>query len=81
MAQGLCDRCAEKWSYGHKCGPSVQLHAIHELWDLLREQEVSDGPIYDSVEESAHLYVCLSEATVTRVEAPRSETDGANTRS
>jgi hypothetical protein len=33
-ARGLCDRCAEKWSYGHQCSSTVQLHAIHELWDL-----------------------------------------------
>jgi hypothetical protein len=30
-ARGLCDKCVEKWSYGHKCATSVQLHAIHEL--------------------------------------------------
>jgi hypothetical protein len=24
----LCDRCAEKWSYGHKCALTVQLHVI-----------------------------------------------------
>jgi hypothetical protein len=30
-ARGLCDRCAEKWLYGHKCAPTVQLHAIQEF--------------------------------------------------
>jgi hypothetical protein len=27
-ARGLCDRCAEKWLYGHKCSSTLQLHAI-----------------------------------------------------
>jgi hypothetical protein len=27
-AKGLCDRCAEKWSYGHKCSSNVQWCAI-----------------------------------------------------
>lgn len=34
-ARGLCDRCAEKWTPGHKCATTVQLHAIEEVWDLL----------------------------------------------
>jgi hypothetical protein len=34
-AKGLCDRCAEKWSLGHHCAPTVQLHAIQELWELM----------------------------------------------
>jgi hypothetical protein len=27
-ARGLCDKCAEKWVYGHTCAPTMQLHAI-----------------------------------------------------
>lgn len=34
-ARGLCERCAEKWVRGHKCAPTVQLHAIQEIWDML----------------------------------------------
>lgn len=36
-ARGLCDRCAEKWSYGHKCSATAQLHAMEGVWDLLSE--------------------------------------------
>jgi hypothetical protein len=25
---GLCDKCAQKWVYGHKCAAIVQLQAI-----------------------------------------------------
>lgn len=28
-AHGLCDRCAEKWSRGHRCPDSVQLHVCY----------------------------------------------------
>jgi hypothetical protein len=40
-ARGLCDRCAKKWSYGHKCVSSVQLHALEEVWDLLSDEEAT----------------------------------------
>jgi hypothetical protein len=30
-ARGLCDRCAEKWVYDHKCAAIVQLQAIQEF--------------------------------------------------
>jgi hypothetical protein len=30
-ARGLCEKCAERWFNGHKCAPTVQLHAIEEL--------------------------------------------------
>jgi hypothetical protein len=42
-AQGLCDRCVEKWFRGHKCPPTVQLHAIQELWDLLALDELPES--------------------------------------
>jgi hypothetical protein len=33
-ARGLCNKCVEKWSYGHKCFATVLLHAIQELWEM-----------------------------------------------
>jgi hypothetical protein len=33
-ARGLCDRCAEKWSPGHKCASTIQLQAMQELGAL-----------------------------------------------
>jgi hypothetical protein len=38
-AQGLCERCAEKWSYGHKCASIVQLHVMQELWELMSKDD------------------------------------------
>lgn len=34
---GLCFRCGEKWSPGHKCPSQVPLHVIEELLDALEE--------------------------------------------
>jgi hypothetical protein len=28
QAQGSCQYCVEKWSHGHKCAPTVQLHVV-----------------------------------------------------
>jgi hypothetical protein len=36
-AQGLCVRCAAKWSRDHKCPDLVQLHIVQELCDLFPE--------------------------------------------
>jgi hypothetical protein len=41
-ARGLCDRCAEKWSHGHRCATTVQLHAIEEVWELLGSEEITE---------------------------------------
>jgi hypothetical protein len=73
-ARGLCDWCAEKWSYGHQCSSTVQLHAIQEFWDLFQDEEVStEKP--DSGESSdnvSQLCLCLSEAAVSGVDSPHS---------
>lgn len=49
-AQGLCQRCAEKWSKGHRCSESVQLHAVRELLEIFQMDDTSDAS--DSSESS-----------------------------
>jgi hypothetical protein len=44
-AKGLCDRCAEKWSKGHKCACSVQLHAMQEMLEHLPTKETDSEQI------------------------------------
>jgi hypothetical protein len=41
-ARGLCDFCAEKWSHGHKCAPTIPLNAMQEIWDLFQLSVVSE---------------------------------------
>jgi hypothetical protein len=51
-ARGLCQYCAEKWSKGHKCAETVQLHVVQELWDMLSvDQPESKGEFEDSVDQ------------------------------
>lgn len=59
MARGLCKICAEKWFKGHKCNPSVQLHAVEELWALLSDVDVTEGNL-TSPPEAPQLYLALS---------------------
>jgi hypothetical protein len=68
-ARGLCDKCAEKWTPGHKCSHSVQLHAIQEIWDLFSDDE---DPTDDFVAQIPHLYACLSEAVAAGSESAMS---------
>lgn len=50
-AQGLCDCCAEKWFRGHKCPPTIQLHAMQELRDLLALDEFQESPEEEQAEQ------------------------------
>lgn len=51
-AKGLCFKCGEKWSHGHKCPPSISLHAMEEVWQFLSddnpETPVSEGDDQES---------------------------------
>lgn len=51
-ARGLCQYCAEKWVKGHKCAPTVQLHAVQELWDMLSVDQPEPEPEFqDSTDQ------------------------------
>ena len=54
-AKGLCFKCGGKWGHGHKCPPTVSLHAMEEVWQFLAEgdsdQHVSESDDQDSGEE------------------------------
>jgi hypothetical protein len=69
----LCDRCAKKWSYGHKCASTVQLHVMQELWELMSKDNfvAEDSSAADST-ESGQLCLFLSEAASTGVDSPKS---------
>lgn len=56
-ARGLCDRCAEKWTHGHKCATTAQLHAMDEVWALLvpEEPEPPDDKTEPSTEEQSFM--------------------------
>lgn len=38
-ARGLCFTCGERWGQGHQCAPTVQLHVVEELLELLQAEQ------------------------------------------
>jgi hypothetical protein len=75
-AKGLCEKCAEKWTHGHKCAATIQLHVIQELWEMFPDDEthstLSDDS--DSVDSSEYGHICafLSEAAVSGKQSSKS---------
>jgi hypothetical protein len=53
--KGLCDKCAKKWSYGHKCVATAQLHAMEEVWELLSEEPEEEHQLFLSISKAAWL--------------------------
>lgn len=47
-AQGLCVKCAAKWTRDDRCPDMVQLHIVQELCDLFPEASEDDLPQPDS---------------------------------
>jgi hypothetical protein len=73
-ARGLCDRCAEKLSYGHQCSSTVQLHVIQEFWDMFQEDEslIEKQDSREHSDNASQLCLCLFEAATSGVDYPRS---------
>lgn len=42
-ARGLCFTCGERWGREHRCGPTVQLHVVAELLDMMRSEPIPSG--------------------------------------
>jgi hypothetical protein len=69
-AGGLCDRCAEKWSYGHNCSSTVQLHVIQELFSNDGCNAKTHGG--DFATKTSQLCICVPEAAILGVESTMS---------
>jgi hypothetical protein len=75
-ARGLCVKCAEKWSRGHKCPDNAQFHAIQEMWDVFQLHDEEED-IRSQASQPAgqdQLFMALSETTSVGVEGPKSMT-------
>jgi len=70
-AKGLCVKCAEKWSRGHQCPESIQLHVLQEVWDLFQVEEDTDQQIDNASLHSEQLFLALSVAAVSSKDAPK----------
>lgn len=52
QARGICFKCGERWGQGHQCGPTVQLHVVEELLDLLQANPMEPAALgHDSDDE------------------------------
>ena len=70
-AKGLCYKCGVKWGPGHKCAPTVDLHVVEELWQML--QNPNHLPQVDPNEDSdsSDELMALSAYAVAGIEAPK----------
>jgi hypothetical protein len=63
-ARGLCQFCAEKWFRVHKCATTIQLHDVHELWELLQgDSQLESGS--DVEETNVQINMLLSQEAAT----------------
>jgi len=65
-AMGLCFKCGEKWSHTHKCSPTVQLHFVQEIWELLQLNLEDTEP-----SDQAKLCMVISPAATLGQETPK----------
>jgi len=61
---GLCYKCGEKWSHGHRCPPQISLHVIEELFDALEHSDEPDDLTSD--EESDRQTVMALSTTLAQ---------------
>jgi hypothetical protein len=69
-AKGLCYKCGLHWGPTHKCSPTVSLHVVEELWQVLENfvpVDSSSSPPDDSSED----LMTLSVHAVFGTEAPQ----------
>lgn len=67
-ANGLCFTCGERWSHDHRCAPTVQLHVVEELIEMLQSPpQQADA---DEVPAGEADYCVLSKATLEGAESP-----------
>ena len=59
-AQGLCLKCVQKWSHGHKCPPIVSLHALVDVWQFLSEGDSDHHASEDEDQDSGDELMAIS---------------------
>lgn len=70
-AKGLCYKCDMKWAPNHKCAPTVAIHVVEELWQLLQEAEPSSPQHLDNESDSGDDLMSLYVHAVNGTEAPK----------
>jgi hypothetical protein len=65
-SRGLCFICGEKWSPGHRCATTVQLHVVQELLDAMGFESVEETPAQEPDSSQAF---AISQAAMAGTEA------------
>jgi hypothetical protein len=63
-AWGLCQCCVEKYSRGHKCASTMELHVVQKLWGLFNVESDSESAIVDS-DSDAQVNMLLSQEVIS----------------
>jgi hypothetical protein len=79
-ARGLCQYCAEKYVWGHKYAPTVQLQAVQELWGLFAVDSDSESGLGASDCEAQVNMLLSHEAVSSDCSANTLKFMGANPR-
>ena len=72
-ARGLCFTCGEWWGRAHRCGPTIQLHVVEELIDMMTNETPStDEPSLQCATPSEEEADCciISQEAVEGAESP-----------
>jgi hypothetical protein len=69
-AKGLCYKCGLRWNPAHKCSPTVPLHMVEELWQLVGSTE-AENEQSSLQEDSGEDFMFLSVNAVLGTEAPQ----------
>ncbi|XP_044326292.1 uncharacterized protein [Triticum aestivum] len=69
-ARGLCFTCGERWGREHRCGPTVQLHVVEELLDMMRTDQEEDVATPNATSESAADCCVISKEAIEGAESP-----------
>jgi hypothetical protein len=56
MPVGCVSTVLKKWSRGHKCGTTVHLHVVQELWALFQDdQEIETSSVHSNIDSQCHM--------------------------
>jgi hypothetical protein len=64
-------RCGDKWTPGHRCSATPQLHALQEVWALCQDAfELPEDEPQSEQDESAQAFLAISVAAMNGSSAP-----------
>lgn len=64
-ARGLCFKCGERYSPGHQCATTIQLHFVEELLELLQADTAAGEPTADYADSDEESLMSISEVAMS----------------